>query len=108
MKAHAATLSIALLARANLAPVNAHTTCVSEYKSNIFLRVTVRKARFPFDAINLRAGPGSRYCNIRELRSGLTKPLQVKYCKGNWRGGVFVEKPIGCIVDFLQSIDAID
>ena len=89
MKAHFATLAIALLVGAIMAPANAQAACIAEYKHNSSVKVTGRKARFQFDAINLRAGPGSQYCKVRELQSGAAKPLQVTYHEGNWLGIVF-------------------
>ena len=93
MKAHVATLSIILLVGAIMAPANAQAACVPEYTPNSPVKVTGRKVRFQFDAINLRAGPGGQYCKVRELQSGTAKPLQVTHREGNWRGIVFEGKP---------------
>ena len=85
MKAHFATFAIALLVGAITAPANAQAACIAEYKHNSPVKVIDRKARFQFDAINnLRAGPGSQYCKVRELQSGAAKPLQVTYHEGNF------------------------
>ena len=89
MKAHLATLAIASLVGAIMAPANAQAACIAEYKHNSSVKVTGRKARFQFDAINLRAGPGSQYCKVRELQTGAAKPLQVTHHEGNWLGIVF-------------------
>ena len=89
MKARVATLAIALLVGAIMVPANAQAVCIPEYKHNSSVKVIDRKARFQFDAINLRAGPGSQYCKVRELQVGTAKPLQVTYHEGNWRGIVF-------------------
>ena len=57
------------------------TNFVETLESNI--------ARFKVDAMNLRAGPGSQYCKVRELQSGAAKPLQVTHHEGIWRRIVF-------------------
>ena len=59
------------------------------YRHNSSVKVIDRKARFQFDAINLRAGPGVQYCKVRVLQSGAAKPLQVTHHEGNWLGIVF-------------------
>ena len=89
MKAHLATLAIALLVGAIMAPANAQAACIAEYKHNSSVKMIDRKARFQFDAINLRAGPGVQYCKVRELQSGAAKPLQVTHHEGIWRRIVF-------------------
>ena len=83
MKAHLATLTIALLVSAIMAPANAQAACIAEYKHNNSVKVIDRKARFQFDSIILRAGPGVQYCVVRVLQSGAAKPLQVTYYEGN-------------------------
>ena len=89
MKAHLATLAIALLVGVIMAPADAQAWCVPEYKHTSSVKVIDRKARFKVDAILLRAGPGVQYCKVRVLQSGAAKPLQVKHHKGNWLGIVF-------------------
>ena len=89
MKAHLATLAIALLVGAIMAPADAQAWGVPEYKHNSSVKVIDRKARFKVDAILLRAGPGAQYCKVRVLQSGAAKPLQVTHHEGNWRRIVF-------------------
>ena len=89
MKAHFATFAITLLVGAIMAPANAQAACIAEYKHTSSVKVIDRKARFQFDDINLRAGPGVQYCVVRVLQSGAAKPLQVTHHEGNWLGIVF-------------------
>ena len=71
---------------------NQPAACVAEYTSTFFEKVTDHKARFRFDDINLRTGPGLRHCVVRVLSSAKGKPLQVTHQLSYWRGVVFEEK----------------
>ena len=92
MKAHLATLAIALLVGAIMAPANAQAACIAEYMHTSSVKVTDRKARFRFDDINLRTAPDLRHWVVRVLSSAKGKPLQVTHQVSYWRGVVFEEK----------------
>ena len=65
-------------------PATAIAQCLSTYTISPEM-VESEPVIFRADDINLRAGPGTRYCKVRVLDQGKDKPATIVAQVGSWR-----------------------